>query len=68
MARFITPCMFVLIAIGFFSISKSKRHYRELVENNDEIYTRRNIKVLRIGGYFLLGCAFLLSVMIFFSK
>jgi len=52
----------------FLSLSKSKRHYRELVENNDEIYARKNIKVLRIGCYFLLGCALLLSVMIFFSK
>ena len=46
MIRFITPCMFVLMAIGFFSISKSKRHYRELVENNGEIFANQNIKVL----------------------
>ena len=68
MIHFIIPCMFLLIAIFFLSLSKSKTHYRELAENNDEIYARRNIKGLRICGYFLLGCAFLLSVMIYFSE
>jgi uncharacterized membrane protein YidH (DUF202 family) len=57
-----------LMAIGALSLSKSTRHYQKLVENNSEKFANQNIKVLRLGSYFLLCCAFLLSVIIFLER
>jgi hypothetical protein len=60
--------MSILAAILSLTASKSKWYYQKLVENNDEKFANKIIKVHKICGYLLLGVSLLWLVDIYFSK
>jgi hypothetical protein len=62
MFDFIFPILFAAFAIFFLILSKSKRNYQKLLENNDEDFANKVNRGLKIGGYLLLICAFLYFV------
>jgi hypothetical protein len=67
MVRFISPSIFLLIAILFLAFSKNKRHYQKVVEVHGERFAKQTVKVLKICGYGLIVCALLWSTIIFFK-
>jgi hypothetical protein len=46
-----------MFAIFFLILSKSKKNYQKLVENNDEKFAKRVNKILKTCGYLLLACS-----------
>lgn len=54
MLDFIFPISFTLFALFFLILSKSKKNYQKLVENNGEKFANRVNKGLKICGYLLL--------------
>ena len=63
--NFIFSGLFALFGFYFLILSNSNKGYQRLVENNDEKYADRNIKVIKIGGFLLLVCSLLLIVATF---
>ncbi len=59
MLNYIFPSMFAFFAIFFLILSKSKKNYQKLVENNGEKFANKVNRGLRIGGYLLLVCSLL---------
>lgn len=57
MLDFIFPVSFTLFAIFFLILSKSKKNYQKLVENNGEKFANKVNKSLKICGYLLLVCS-----------
>lgn len=57
MSSFITPLSFVVFGILFLFFSKSKKQYREMVENVGEESAKKRKKLITICGYGLLLCA-----------
>jgi hypothetical protein len=43
----------------FLVLSKSKKNYRKLVENNGEKFANQVNKTLKTGGYLLIVCSLL---------
>jgi flagellar biosynthesis protein FlhB len=68
MSKFILPISFTIFAIFFLILSKSKKNYQKLVENNDEKFANQVNKTLKIGGYLLLVCSFLWSIITFIEQ
>ena len=60
--NFIISGLFALFGFYFLILSNSKKNYQSLVENKDEKYADRNIKVLKIGGFILLVFSLLLML------
>ena len=54
---YIFPGMFIIFAIFSLILSKSKKNYQKLVENNGEEFANRINKVLKFGGYLLFICS-----------
>jgi isoprenylcysteine carboxyl methyltransferase (ICMT) family protein YpbQ len=54
MLNFIFPVSFIMFAIFFLILSKSKKNYQKLVDSNGEKFATQISKYLNIGGYFLL--------------
>jgi len=59
MSNFILPVSFTMFAIFFLVLSKSKKNYQKLVENNGEKFANQVNKTLKTGGYLLLVCSLL---------
>ena len=59
MSDFILPVSFIMFAIFFLVLSKSKKNYQKLVENNGEKFANQVNKTLKTGGYLLLVCSLL---------
>jgi flagellar biosynthesis/type III secretory pathway M-ring protein FliF/YscJ len=59
MSNYILPISFIIFAIFFLILSKSKKNYQKLVENNDEKFANQVNKTLKIGGALLLACSFI---------
>jgi hypothetical protein len=59
---FIFSGLFALFGVYFLILSNSKKHYQSLVENSDEKYADKNIKILKIGGFILLVISLLLML------
>ena len=59
MSDFILPVSFIMFAIFFLVLSKSKKNYRKLVENNGEKFANQVNKTLKTGGYLLIVCSLL---------
>ncbi len=59
MSNFILPVSFTMFAIFFLVLSKSKKNYQKLVENNGEKFANQVNKILKTGGYLLLACSLL---------
>ena len=57
MSNFILPVSFTMFAIFFLVLSKSKKNYQKLVENNGEKFANQVNKTLKTGGYLLLACS-----------
>jgi hypothetical protein len=57
MLNFILPVSFTMFAIFFLVLSKSKKNYQKLVENNGEKFANQVNKTLKTGGYLLLVCS-----------
>ena len=57
MLNFIFQVSFIMFAIFFLILSKSKKNYQKLVENNDEKFAKRVNKTLKTCGYLLLACS-----------
>ena len=57
MVDYIFPIMFIFFAIFSLTLSKSKKNYQKLVEDNGEDFADRVNKYLMLGGYFLLICS-----------
>ena len=55
--KHIFPIMFIIFATFSLSLSKSKKNYQKLVENNGEDFAKKVNKFLKIGGYLLLMCS-----------
>lgn len=62
MLNFIFPSFFAFFAIFFLILSKSKKNYQKLVENNGQEFANKVKRGLKNGGYFLLVCSFLYFV------
>jgi len=54
MLNFIFSVLFIMFAIFFLILSKSKKNYQKLVDSNGEKFATQISKYLNIGGYFLL--------------
>ena len=54
MLNFIFPVSFIMFAIFFLILSKSKKNYQKLVDSNGEKFATQISKYLNIGGFFLL--------------
>jgi len=59
MSNFILPVSFTMFAIFFLVLSKSKKNYQKLVENNGEKLANQVNKTLKTGGYLLIVCSLL---------
>ena len=59
MSNFILPVSFTMFAIFFLVLSKSKKNYQKLVENNGEKFANQVNKTLKTGGYLLIVCSLL---------
>ena len=59
MLNFIFPVSFIMFAIFFLILSKSKKNYQKLVENNGEKFANQVNKTLKTGGYLLIVCSLL---------
>jgi len=59
MSNLILPVSFTMFAIFFLVLSKSKKNYRKLVENNGEKFANQVNKTLKTGGYLLIVCSLL---------
>ena len=59
MSDFILPVSFIMFAIFFLVLSKSKKNYQKLVENNGEKFANQVNKTLKTGGYLLIVCSLL---------
>lgn len=57
MLDFIFPALFAVFAVFFLILSKSKKNYQKLVENNGEDFANKVNKGLKIGAYILLICS-----------
>jgi hypothetical protein len=51
------PISFMLFAVFFLFLSKSKKNYEKLVENNSEKFAGRVNKGLNVSGWLLLSCS-----------
>ena len=60
--------LFIVLAavsgIAILALSKSKKNYQNLVENNGEEFANKSIKILKWGGYALLILAGLLFCLV----
>ncbi len=54
MLNYIFPIMFIIFGIFSLSLSKSKKNYQKLVEDNGENFANKINKILKICGYLLL--------------
>ncbi|MCD4763206.1 MAG: hypothetical protein K8R28_04175 [Desulfobacterales bacterium] len=68
MSDFILPVSFIMFAIFFLVLSKSKKNYQKLVENNDEKFANQVNKTLKTGGYLLIVCSLLWLAGNFFKE
>ena len=59
MSNFILPVSFTMFAIFFLVLSKSKKNYQKLVENNGEKFANQVNKTLKTGSYLLIVCSLL---------
>jgi isoprenylcysteine carboxyl methyltransferase (ICMT) family protein YpbQ len=57
MADYIFPLMFTVFAIFSLALSKSKKNYQKLVEDNGQDFANKVNKYLKLGGYLLLICS-----------
>jgi len=57
MLSLILSVFFILFAIFFLTLSKSKKNYQKLVQNTDEQFANKANKGLTICGYLLLLCS-----------
>jgi len=48
-----------MFAIFFLVLSKSKKNYQKLVENNGEKFANQVNKTLKTGSYLLIVCSLL---------
>ncbi len=55
--NFIFPVLFILFAIFFLILSKNKKNYQKLIENNGEKFANKINKGLKVCGYLLLICS-----------
>ena len=51
------PIMFIFFAIFSLTLSKSKKNYQKLAENNGKDFANRVNKYLKLGGILLLICS-----------
>jgi len=51
------PISFMLFGIFFLVLSRSKKNYEKLVENNGEKFAGRVNKGLNVSGWLLLTCS-----------
>ena len=59
MLDLVFPALFAVFSIFFILLSKSKKNYQKLAENNGEEFANKVNRGLRIGGYSLLICSLL---------
>ncbi len=59
MLNFIFPSLFAAFGIYFLILSKSKKNYKKLVDNNGEEFANKVNKYGKIGSYLLLACSLL---------
>ena len=58
MIDIIFPVSLTLFAVFFIILSKSKKNFQKLVENNGEKFANKVNNGLKICGYLLLVCSF----------
>jgi ABC-type nickel/cobalt efflux system permease component RcnA len=64
MLSFISPGLFLLIALLFLVFSKSKKYYQKVLDSHGEKFANQTVKVLEICGYGLIVCVLFWSIII----
>ena len=66
--NFITLISFVLFAVFFLVLSKSKKNYKKLVINNGKEFADKVTKGIAISGYLLMLISLLGLIVNFFKS
>jgi len=66
MIDFVFPVSLTLFAVFFIILSKSKKNFEKLVENNGEKFAKKVNNILKICGCLLLVCLLVWLVSHFF--